>query len=76
MNLKRPITERALLQRIRRALAKDGKTIKAARSQAEAQTLGAFYIVDNQNTIAATVPDLETYARQMRVLEPWETLGE
>ena len=43
------ITERALVQRLRRALAKEGERLLANRGGHGAAEVGDYYIVDSQN---------------------------
>ena len=60
-----PVTERALIQRINRALPK-GQKVKIARGKT-AQTRGKFYLVKNGAVVVDNV-DLERCARELEVL--------
>jgi hypothetical protein len=60
-----PVTERALIQRINRALPK-GQKVKIARGKT-AQTRGKFYLVKNGAVVVDNV-DLERCARELQVL--------
>ena len=72
--LKKPVTERALAQRINRALAKEGQALHANRSTE--RDIGGWYIVDlRHNRIEATHVELETLGRELGVMKPWECLA-
>jgi hypothetical protein len=60
-----PVTERALIQRINRALPK-GQKVKIARGKT-AQTRGKFYLVKDGAVVVDNV-DLERCARELEVL--------
>jgi hypothetical protein len=60
-----PVTERALIQRINRALPK-GQKVKIARGKT-AQTRGKFYLVKDGAVVVDNV-DLERCARELQVL--------
>jgi hypothetical protein len=69
------ITERALVQRIRRKLKADGEALLAARGVAR-QELGDYYVVNlNTNCIVTKDCDLEELGRETGTLRPWETLA-
>lgn len=68
-----PVTMRALIQRLNRALAKDGQQLKAYRTAPEHPDFGLYYSVDvNRNSIKAEHVDPEKWARDMGVLKPYE----
>lgn len=69
MQQQRVVSRRAVLARINRRIAPH--VLKAARSAAEAENLGAFFIVDAVGIVDARV-DLETYARKAGVLQDYE----
>lgn len=73
-----PISRRALIQRINRALAKEGELLKACRPNSRAyHELGEFYVVDTSaNAIVGKDVDLESYARELKVLEKFEHLND
>lgn len=71
---KLPVSERALLQRLNRKLRADGEVIKRARGNVWT-TLGDYYVVDvERNCIAQHHVDVEDLARELGVLQPWESL--
>ena len=74
--MKAKISERALVARIRRKLAKDGETLNACRADSRWHSeLGYWYIVDtNTNFITARHCDLETLGREVGALKPFEEL--
>lgn len=59
------ITERALIQRINRRLAKEGERLCASRPR-ERANLGNYHTIDvNRNTVEAYhIDDLEAWARE------------
>ena len=70
-----PVTRRALLQRINRALKKDGEMLKATRGERARQDLGDYYIIDlNLNAVLHKDVDLESCGRDLKVLQKFERL--
>jgi hypothetical protein len=71
-----PVTERALLVRVNRKLTKEGQErLKAAKGKAR-ETLGDYYLLDlRRNEVKAPHVQLEPYARELGVLEPYEALN-
>jgi hypothetical protein len=76
-----PVSERALLQRVNRRLAKDNEQLRTARGfrdglyRHEDSTLGRYYAVDlSRNVVTAAHIDLEKWGRELEVLKPWEVL--
>ncbi len=71
-----PITTRALVQRINRALTKDGKMLKAARGRAK-EAYGAYFIVDTRKNQATDGDiDIEKLGRKLGVLKDFERIAE
>ena len=69
------ITESAAVSRIRRALAKQGQTLRTARSVRTVQDLGRHFVVDtNTNVVVDQQVDLTELGRELRVLTPSETV--
>lgn len=65
---KQAITRRALIQRINRALAKDGEILRSDRR-------GGYMRVDlSRNYVIETDVDLAAKGTKLSVLKPWETL--
>jgi len=75
--MKAKVSDRALVARIRRKLAKDGETLKSCRADSQWYgDLGDWYIVNtNTNTITAQHCDLERLGREIGALKPFEELG-
>lgn len=74
---KAPVAERALLQRINRALVKEGEVVKKTRpgSRLE-QDVGEYYGVDTgRNFVSRKHVDLEALGRELGVLADWEALA-
>jgi DNA-binding response OmpR family regulator len=69
--IKIKVSERALLARLRRALAKEGEILKTTRPR-DYSTLGDYYIVNDRNCVTAAGVDLESLAREMKLLKPYE----
>lgn len=68
-----PVTTRALLQRINRQLAKEGKQLKTMRGERWRSELGNYYEVDlNYSSITAKHVNPEEWGRELGVLQPWE----
>ena len=69
--VKVPITMRALVQRINRALPRS-KRLKIARDD-KRELLGNYYIVDaNFGAVVQMHVDVEALARELGCLERWE----
>jgi hypothetical protein len=73
-NRKVPVTMRALLQRINRALKKEREQLKRTRGGMQAfLDLGDFWIHDwNGNAVARSHVDPEELGRKLGVLHEWE----
>lgn len=70
------VSERALMQRINRVLAKDGERLHKRRGAGHHQDTGDFYIIDiRRNFLAQKDVDIETLGRKKGVLADWEALG-
>jgi hypothetical protein len=75
-SIKLPVTERALLARVDRALAKTGEHLcKSHPDSTLRHSAGTFYRValDRSKTVATHV-DLETIARELGVMADYERL--
>jgi hypothetical protein len=77
-----PVSERAVLARINRKLAGDNEQIRQPRPGTRAQAeLGDFYRLrfgrggsEPSTNVIDTHVDLETLARELGVLSPWEVV--
>jgi hypothetical protein len=88
MSAKQPVSERALFQRINRALNHEDERLRVARGSyyyesncsrtwLEDRDLGRYYQVDLcRNALIDTHVDLEALGRELRVLRPWEQLAD
>lgn len=76
----KPVTERALIRRINRVLARDAKVLHLCRRDSQwFRDLGRYYQVDQNNNICGptwieTANDLEAYAREIEALGSDEAL--
>jgi hypothetical protein len=69
------VSERALMARVNRSLADSYEMVKKARGTYARQQLGEFYLLDfNRNAIMRQNLDLEDFAREIKVLLPYEKL--
>jgi hypothetical protein len=72
LTLKIPVNRRALIARVERALAKQGRELHADRMSNQTN----FYVVDTEKQVVVeTGVDIETLARQIGALKPWEVLA-
>jgi len=65
-----PITVRALVQRINRALAKEDQKVRSTRGRN-----GAYYLINAERNVVITEPghlDLEALGRELGVLDRFE----
>jgi D-arabinose 5-phosphate isomerase GutQ len=74
-----PVSERALVQRIRRKLAKDGRELRALRGN---QSDGRWVVVTGNGRRAHVMgsgfqssADLMQLGRELGVVHPWEALA-
>lgn len=71
---KKTVSERAVIARINRALAKDGEALRKTRADSRWKSdLGHYYIVKN-NFITSKHYNLGELARELNVLKPWEVV--
>ena len=80
MRAKIPVTERALIQRINRKLAKNGSKLVAARGAKEMEAFGHYYTVRRVKSalnaqVLASHLDLVGYGRELGVLATDEEIG-
>lgn len=77
VSTKVPVTWRAVLQRIKRRLAKEDETLRTALGSTARAAFGHYFVVNkrsNQVTMThVSPPDL---ARKLGVLAAWETVQE
>lgn len=74
---KLPITLRALLQRIDRALAKKDQCLKKTLSEQAVCELGEYYIFDRNKMVALKDHvDPEALGKELGVLNPYEGVTE
>jgi hypothetical protein len=72
-----PVSLRAVIQRINRKLRASGEVLKTARSTNVASSVGWHYIVDTDNNwISSQRVDPEALARELGVLQDYETVVE
>lgn len=73
-----PVSERALVQRLRRALAKEGDRLFANRRPSDfgPANVGHYYIVDGRNIMTDNDVDLVRLGRTLGVLRAWEQVVE
>jgi hypothetical protein len=71
--MKVPVTERAVVGRLRRLLRPKGQDVRIADDRKQESGLGRYYLVGNQGLIDQDV-DLEKLARSLGALRPWERL--
>lgn len=71
------VSRRALVQRIKRRLAKEGEVLLASRSERSRQDVGDFYVVDaSLNTVIERGVDLAALGRELGVLAGYEKVVE
>jgi hypothetical protein len=80
---KMPVSAQALLRRINRALAKESKKLRKTHSNPmrgnEPRPWRPYFIINDGEHAHVTnlkgVSDLATFARELGVLKPWETVS-
>ena len=68
-----PISKRALIRRLRRALQADGKQLRTARA-GKRKLFGHYYLVGRKELIENV--DIENLARDLGLLKPGESLSD
>ena len=71
---KQPITEKTLVQRLKKHLANDGQVLKKSRGEKSKTELGKYYTVATNGFTVLRHIDLEKFARQEKVLSAHEAL--
>ena len=72
---KRPVTTRAVLQRINRKLKSEMEQLCAARGERMQQELGRYHVINfRMNAVAHKHVDPEELARKLGVLRPYEAM--
>lgn len=73
-----PVTERALIQRINRVLAKEDRQLLTGRTPRVVLDLGRYYVVDTDGARGCVYShvDLEGFARELNVIAGYETLAD
>ncbi len=75
--MKIPVSERALSTRIRRALEKEGMTLRRARGTRALLDFGDWYVINTRmNAVVDKDIGLEDYGRELGVLKDFEELAE
>jgi hypothetical protein len=71
-----PVSLRALVQRVNRALKKKGRLLKAARGERARTEVGDYYLIDvERNFLTDKHVNVEVLGRELGVLQPWEVLA-
>jgi len=69
------VSERALIQRLNRALRDDGTCVKKTRPSLYFKELGDYYVLDFcGNFVVEKDVDIEALGREKKVLAEWERL--
>ena len=68
------VTERAVLARVRRLLARDGNSLHKNRRAPYEDSLPNWYISNNSNHICDGFDNLEEFARDRGAMKPYEKL--
>ena len=75
--MKSQISRRALILRINRRLAADGRALKATRTEADRESMGDFFIVElERGRIVSANIDPIALAKELGVLKPYEQVTE
>ena len=70
------MTKGALIQRVSRALAKEGEILKKSRGMQMFLNVGEYYAIDLQyNAVSRKNINLEDLGRELGVLRPYEVLS-
>ncbi len=72
-----PVSRRALLARISRRLAKDGKALRANRARDHRAEPDFWVVDDGMNAVVDSFDekDIESFARELDALAPFEKLA-
>ena len=75
-NEKVPVSPNVLIRRINRRISKNNQRLYTSRGPRAELDLGRHYINIRENSIVASLIDLEGLARDLGALQPWEELGD
>ena len=71
------VSERAIVARLRRALEKEGKILRKCREDhRDFGELGGYYCVSSANVVVDKDIPIESWARELGILKPYEVIGE
>jgi hypothetical protein len=74
-SIKVPLSNRAIIQRINRRLAKDHEKLCKSRGWQAQQNLGDYYLLDRyRKTVINSNVNVETFARELGVIQEHEIL--
>jgi hypothetical protein len=74
--MKKKISKRALIERIRRKLKKEATRFYKNRGGPYTKGLGKYYLIDKNNVITGLyIDDLESFARGIGVIRDYEALA-
>ena len=72
---KTPVTEEAVVERIRQKLREQKRDLCVATPEKQKELkLGRYYTIGPEGAVTDPDVDLESLARDIKVLEPWEEL--
>jgi len=71
-----PISLAAAEARVRRALAKEDRTLHISRGERDRQYFGASYITNANNVVVASSCTIEGLADELGVIAPGETIAQ
>jgi hypothetical protein len=72
---KTPVSRRAVIQRIQRKLAHEGKMLIATRSGRWRDELGDYHVVNvHRSAVVAQHVDPEALARELGAIKEWEKM--
>jgi hypothetical protein len=73
-NSKVPVSKRAVVARVKRALLKDGMVLRHTRGAKAEAECGEWFITDDRGNREDDHVDLEALARKLGALAPFETM--
>jgi hypothetical protein len=72
--LRVPVNARAIIGRLNRLLARDGKELRKTRGRAALEALGIYHVIGKSGVVSHHIDDLEQFARESGAIAPYEYL--
>ena len=73
---KKPVSEKAVITRIKKKLAVDGESLRRSRSATEKQNFGEWFVVDSGDVVIAHHCTIKKLAKEMNTIRADEYIAD